>query len=402
MNAQEKPIRVLYSFPHKIGAARICYTAWEQVRGIAGAGAEVIVAPGVLHREIPGKLKVVPTLARGRFRIPYKLVGKIRASEMHDTIVARRLEKLVGEIDIIHAWPVGALRTIRAAKRLGIPIVLERANAHTRFAYEVVREECERIGVPLPKGHEHEYNEEILNIEEAEYEAADALLCPSDFVVKTFVDKGFSRRKLVRHIYGYDEKRFYPNPIKKAPTPGLTIVFVGVCAVRKGLHFALEAWLNSSASKNGTFLIAGEFIPAYEEKLRSMLSHPSIRVLGHREDIPKIMRESDVMILPSIEEGFGLVCTEAIGSGCVPLVSDACTELCVHMENALVHRAADVATLTEHINMLDQDHTLLDKLRDGALASAPAITWDQAGFRLVEAYQKVLGHLHSASHLVGT
>ncbi len=401
MKPQEKPIRVLYSFPHKIGAARICYTAWEQVRGLAGAGAEVTVAPGVLHREIPGKLTVVPTLARGRFRIPYKLVGKVRASEIHDAIVARRLEKLVGKIDIIHAWPVGSLRTLKAAKRLGIPTVLERANAHTRFAYEVVREECERIGVPLPKGHEHEYNEEILNIEEAEYEATDALLCPSDFVVKTFVDKGFSRDKLVRHIYGYDEKRFYPNATKKAPAPGLTMVFVGVCAVRKGLHFALEAWLNSSAHKNGTFLIAGEFIPAYEEKLRSMLAHPSIRVLGHREDIPQIMRDSDIMILPSIEEGFGLVCTEAIGSGCVPLVSDACTELCVHMENALVHKVADVATLTEHINMLDQDRALLEKLRDGALASAPAITWDQAGFRLVEAYQKVLDHVHAAPQLVG-
>ena len=49
------------------------------------------------------------------------------------------------------------------------------------------------------------------------------------------------------------------------------MLFVGVCAVRKGVHFALEAWLKSPASKDGTFLIAGEFLPDYQEKLAPML-----------------------------------------------------------------------------------------------------------------------------------
>jgi len=386
----KKPIRVLYSFPHKLGSGRICYTAWEQVRGIAKAGAEVTVFPGVLHRAIPERVKVMPTLARGPIRIPYKLVGMVRACEIHDAIVARRLRRMAQKIDIVHAWPVGSLRTLETAKKLGIPTVLERPNANTRFAYEVVRDECERIGVPLPKGHEHEYNEEILKIEEAEYAAASKLLCPSEFVVKTFVDKGFSRDKLLRHIYGYDQNRFYPNPTENGASRGLRVIFVGVCAVRKGLHFALEAWLNSGAQNKGQFLIAGGFIPAYEEKLKSMLSHPSVHALGHREDIPELMRNSDIMILPSIEEGFGLVCTEALGSGSVPLVSDACTDLCRHMENSLIHSVGDVPTLTEQLKMLDQDRNLLHKLRSGALASAPSCTWDQAGVQLLEAYQRAL------------
>jgi D-inositol-3-phosphate glycosyltransferase len=386
----KKPIRVLYSFPHKLGSGRICYTAWEQVRGIAKAGAEVTVFPGVLHRAIPERVKVMPTLARGPIRIPYKLVGMVRACEIHDAIVARRLRRMAKKIDIVHAWPVGSLRTLETAKKLGIPTVLERPNANTRFAYEVVRDECERIGVPLPKGHEHEYNEEILEIEEAEYAAASKLLCPSEFVVKTFVDKGFSHDKLLRHIYGYDQNRFYPNSTENGASRGLRVIFVGVCAVRKGLHFALEAWLNSGAQNKGQFLIAGGFIPAYEEKLKSMLSHPSVHALGHREDIPELMRNSDIMILPSIEEGFGLVCTEALGSGSVPLVSDACTDLCRHMENSLIHSVGDVPTLTEQLKMLDQDRNLLHKLRSGALASAPSCTWDQAGVQLLEAYQKAL------------
>ena len=35
MNASKRPIRVLQSFPHRIGAARICTTAWHQAEGVA-------------------------------------------------------------------------------------------------------------------------------------------------------------------------------------------------------------------------------------------------------------------------------------------------------------------------------------------------------------------------------
>ena len=283
-NQPSRP-RVLYSFPHKLGAGRICYTAWQQVVGLAAAGTDVLLFPGVLHKPVPGSVVVKPTLARGRMRIPYKLLGKLRALALHDYIVSRRIEQLAGQVDIVHVWPMAAKRTLQAASRLGIPTVLERPNAHTRFAYETVQQECQRLGIALPPGHEYEYNEEILRQEEEEYQLATRILCPSEFVVKTFVEKGFSRASLVRHQYGFDETVYYPAAGPREPKPGLTMLFVGVAAVRKGVHFALEAWLNSTAHHEGSFLIAGEFLPAYEEKLAPMLSHPSVKVLGHRNDI---------------------------------------------------------------------------------------------------------------------
>jgi glycosyltransferase involved in cell wall biosynthesis len=390
MTLDPKPIRVLYSFPHKLGADRICYTAWQQVNGLAAAGADVLVFPGVLHRPVPANVRVRPTLAWGKLRVSYKLLGMMRACALHDLIVSKRIEKLVGKIDIIHGWPLGARRTLAAARRLGIPTVLERCNAHTRFAYEVVRKECERIGVPLPPGHEHEYNAEILAKEEAEYELADGILCPSDFVVKTFRDQGFAPEKLVRHIYGFDEKRFFPDPTPRDPKRGLTMISVGVCAVRKGLHFALEAWLKSPASRDGMFLIAGGFIPAYEAKLKPMLSHPSVKVLGHRNDVPELMRQSDILVLSSIEEGSALVTSEARGSGCVLLVSEAAGAICQHGENALVHPVGDVETLTQHITLLHQDRMLLQKLRTASLNTVNEITWTAAGARLLQAYRQVV------------
>ena len=383
-------VRVLFSFPNKLGADRICYIAWQQVNGLAAAGADVLVFPGALQRPVPAGVEVRPTLARGKLRVSYRLVGSLRACAWHDWIVARRLEKLVGHIDIIHTWPLGALQTLKAAAKLGIPTVLERCNAHTGFAMEVVQKECERLGVTLPPDHEHANNPEKLRKEEEEYRLADRLLCPSDFTVKTFLERGYAKEKLARHIYGVDEKVYHPGSEPRDPRRGLTMLFVGVCAVRKGVHYALEAWLQSPASKDGTFLIAGEFLPAYAEKLAAMLSHPSVRVLGHRNDVAELMRKSDILILPSIEEGFGLVVTEAMASGCVPLASEACTEICKHMETGLMHRIGDVAAITQHITMLHEDRALLARLRAASLAAVPEINWTAAGVKLLNVYRETI------------
>jgi glycosyltransferase involved in cell wall biosynthesis len=385
-----RPIRVLYSFPHKIGENRICNTAWQHVNGLAAAGAEVLVFPGVLHRPLPDGVRVRPTLARGTFRIPYKVLGSMRAFALHDWIVSRRLEKLAGQVDIVHTWPLGALLTLQTAKRMGITTVLERPNAYTRFAYEVVQKECERLGVTMPLNHEHAYHADILAKEEIEYRLADRLLCPSDFVLRTFVDAGFPASKLARHQYGFDHKVYHSEGRTPTAGRGLRMLFVGGCAPRKGVHYALEAWLQSGAQKEGTFQIAGQFVPGYAEKLAPMLNHPSVKVLGHRHDVAELMRASDILILPSIEEGSALVTSEARGSGCVLLVSEAAGAICRHMENALVHRVGDVQALASHIRMLDENRALLETLRAASLRTVSEITWGAAGVKLLQVYQEIL------------
>jgi len=397
MSKNNRRLRVLFSFPLRLGADRICGIAWQQVNGLANAGADVLVFPASICRPVRPGVIVSPTLSRGKARVSYQLVGTLRACAWHDWVVAHRLPKLADQIDIIHTWPLGALRTLKTAAQLGIPTVLERCNANTRFAMEVVQHECERLGVTLPPDHEHAYNPEKLRIEEEEYRLADRLLCPSEFTAKTFLDSGYAKEKLARHIYGFDEKVYYPGSQPRDPQRGLTMLFVGVCAVRKGVHYALEAWLKSPASENGTFLIAGEFLPAYAEKLAPMLQHPSVRVLGHRNDVPELMRKSDILILPSIEEGFGLVVAEAMGSGCVPLASEACTEICKHMETGLMHRIGDVAAITQHITMLYEDRALLARLRAAGLKLVPEITWDAAGVKLLEVYRETIAAHRAAA-----
>lgn len=382
-------MRVLYSFPHKLGADRICYTAWQQVRGLCAAGADVVLFAGALSRPVPDSVEVHTTLARGKLRLPYKLVGKLRALVLHDRIVAHSLPRFAAKVDVVHLWPCAALQTIMAAKRLGIPTVLERPNAHTRFCYEVVAAEHRRIGIQTPH-RDYKLNPRVLAREEAEFHAADFLLCPSEFTAKSFLNFGFPESKLLRHQYGFDDTAYFADNELRRPERHFTGLFVGVDAVRKGLHLALEAWVSSPASKDGTFLIAGELSEEFRRKFAGFLAHRGIVQLGHRRDVPQLMQTADILLMPSIEEGFGLVCAEAIASGCVPLASTACTELCVHMENALVHQVGDVTTLRRQITDLYGNPALLARLRASALKSSSRWTWNAAGKVLCNQYEKAV------------
>ncbi len=389
--SKNKPIRVLYTFPQKIGDSGVCYAAWHHVKGLRDAGAKVTVFPGVLHKSLPEDIRVRPTLSRGKMRLPYSILGNTGSYKLHDWIVARRLRRMAGEFDIVHGFALGSLETLHVAKQLGIPTVLERSNAHTRFAYEVVEKECEKLGVTMPQGHSHAFDPEVLRREEAEYDAADYLFCPSDFVARTFEERGFAPERLKRFQYGYDENLCYPSAEVNGGDAGLSVVFAAGCAPRKGLHYALDAWLKSTACRTGRFLVVGDFIPGYAERLAEQLSHPSVSLLGYRNDLVSIMRSSDVLILPSIEEGSALVTYDARGAGCVLLVSDSSGAVCEHEKNALIHRTGDVEALAGHFSRVHEDRVLLSRLRAASLETADQLTWSAAGRRMVEAYQGMVG-----------
>lgn len=381
---------VLHSFPHRLGMTRICMTAWHEITSTAQQGCRVHAVCADSNRPLDGSIELTKTLALGPFRIPRRILGRRRFCALHDSRAAQILESSNYHYNLVHAWPLAALKTIKIAKKLGIPVAMERCNAHTRYAQYAVKAECERIGIKLPRFYEHAPDSRLLDIEEKEYDLADAILCPSEFVAKTFRQQGFSDAKIKRFFYGVDTDLFYPLTGSRDECSPLNIIFVGICAVRKGLHTALVAWLNSEASSHGTFSIVGKFLPAYKEILKPLLAHPSVKILGPRSDVPTLMRQADLLVLPSIEEGFGLVCTEAIASGCVPLVSEACTDLCVHHENSLVHRIGDTDLLSRQISLLHKNRELLNKLRIKGISQRPNLSWSSAGKDLIRAYDEIV------------
>jgi D-inositol-3-phosphate glycosyltransferase len=167
-------------------------------------------------------------------------------------------------------------------------------------------------------------------------------------------------------------------------------LFVGRGEPNKGLHHALRAWVESGAAEHGRLRLCGDVLPDYRERLAPLLAHPSVEELGFVSDVGKVMRESDVLVLPSMTEGSALVTYEAQAAGCALLVSDAAGAPCEHLREGLVHTAGDVTALTEHVRSVDRDRELLDRLRRGALANAEQLTWAAAGQRLAEAYSEGL------------
>lgn len=390
-------MRLLYSFPFRIGAGRICTTAWHQVTGVADAGVHVFASVASQARPLPATVTVAKTLTIGSLRVPYRLIGARRACNYHDWRTARWLRRNRASIDLVHGWPTASLRTLRTAQELGIPTVIERPNAHTALAFAESERESRTVGIELAPDHDHYAEPQVLALEEREYAAADHLLCPSRFVELSFLDRGFPAGKLIRHRYGFDEARFHPGEQTPSSDAGLTVLYVGACEPRKGLHYIVEAWRNSPARQTGRLRICGAFVPHYRERIAHMLDDPSIEVLGHRTDVPDLMRHADVFVLSSVEEGSALVTYEARGAGCVLAVSDATGAVATHMVDALVHSARDVGALTQHLTLLHQDRALLHGLRSASLAGRDQLTWAGAGRHLASIYKSIVARRASPS-----
>lgn len=380
------PLRVLLSFPTRLGTTGIGMIAWQQVTGLLNEGAEVTVVAGSVERDLPGAARVVETMALAGRKLPYRAVGLDRATAYHDVRAAWVVRGMAGELDVVHTWPLGATRTMVAARKAGALAVVERPNSHTAYAFEAVAEECRRVGVPVDPTSPHAFSQDRLDREEREYRVADGLLCPSEFVARTFRERGFPEERLLLTQYGYDPARFEGKERPAGERP-FTVIFCGRGEVRKGLHIALEAWTASPVSERGRFIICGSIDPDYKAKLEPLLAHPSVEQTGHVPDPGEYMRQSDALLLPSVEEGSALVTYEGRAAGCVLLVSDCSGAKCEHGVNALVHTARDVDQLRADMETLAGDREQLERLRTASLATLDELTWAAAGRSLIEAYR---------------
>jgi len=359
--------------------------AWHQVAGLAALGARVTLVCGSCERTIPGVHRVVETMRFAGMPIPYRLLGDDRSFRFHDRAVARMLQKQPGEFDVVHGWPLGSAETLLAAKAAGVASFLERPNTHTKLAYAAVAEEHERLGLSVPRRDTHSHNPARLAREEEEYALADRLLCPSAFVARTFADSGFPEGRIARHQYGYDPSVFDSTRHRRAGEQ-FTVLFAGRCEPRKGLHYALQAWHESGAARHGRFIICGEYSSGYRRFLVPLLGHPSIEERGFVSDVQSRMREADVLVLPSIEEGSALVTYEARGAGCVVLASDASGALGADGTDILVHRARDVARLSQQFTELSADVDRLETIRRCSLRGTAKLTWAHAAQVLHDRY----------------
>lgn len=382
-------LNVLYSFPYRMGVSGIGMTSWHQARELTKKDVNLYLFAASLEKDIDRLAYLKETFSVIGTGLPLRPFGEINSARIHDFITSKVLLSGKFKIDIVHCWPLGSERTLRAAKKLGIKTFLERPNTHTEYAFDAVRHEHEALGLKQISNHTHTYNKRHLAIENREYALADKILCPSEFVAGTFRQKGFPDSKLANHHYGYDPDVFFPdtgNENGSGKNGRFTIAFMGRCEPRKGLHYALDAWLASKAAKDGMFHIYGDFVDGYRELLQDKLSGESIKVMGYTRDVAGALRKCDAMILPSVEEGSALVTYEARACGSTLLVSDSTGARATHMFDGLIHKARDVEELTNHINLLYENTEFLNELKANSINSAGEITWEKSAGKLIEIY----------------
>ena len=381
----EHTMKILYSFPHQIGSPGIGTTAYMQARSLHELGHEVTVISARKTDDSVNQWHRT-TLSWGRVYLPQRSIGKSRARRLHDRRVARYLKENARDIDLVHCWPSGSLTTLKVASDIGVPTLLERPSAETGYVFRRTRDECERLNLQLNSNHYASFDQVRLTTEWQEFEAATVLLCPSDFVLQTFVDCGFDESRLVRHTYGYDPEVFFPP--SREPDP-FSAIYVGEANPLKGLHIALESWLTSEISESGTFTIVGNVVPEYERALASQLRHFSVQAVGFSDDVAALLRSSNILIHPSLAEGSALVIFEGRASGCLPLISDASGAVGTHGVDCLIHPAGDVAALRDHLNLVSRRGISQD-LRAASQVLSRKQTWRHAAERLSEVYEDVL------------
>lgn len=136
--------------------------------------------------------------------------------------------------------------------------------------------------------------------------------------------------------YGIDPNNFkqITPEERKAARTGLNIlsdrptaVFVGSLGdSRKGFDILFEAWSNLVAGHGGLHPLllvvgAGAGLDEYRTRAAHFVESDSIRFLGFRTDVPRVLAASDILVSPSRYEAYGLGVHEALCRGLPILVS---------------------------------------------------------------------------------
>lgn len=105
------------------------------------------------------------------------------------------------------------------------------------------------------------------------------------------------------------------------------LICVGSLARHKGHEYLLEAMRAViSEFPEAQLLLVGKAVAdrhaELEELARGSGLGENVSFLGARDDVPELMAASDVFVLPSIREGFGIVFAEAAAAG-LPVVGSA-------------------------------------------------------------------------------
>jgi glycogen(starch) synthase len=174
------------------------------------------------------------------------------------------------------------------------------------------------------------------------------------------------------------------------------VLLVGRLVYEKGFQIALEA-MPAVISKLGNvrFLVAGS--GTHERELRAQATELGLdehgSFLGWIGDdlLHTLYRITDLTVVPSIYEPFGLVALEAMASGCPCLVADTggLREVVPHDEAGLRFRARDPESLVELATRVLADDGLGRRLVAEAYEHVRSFDWADVAERTAALYEEL-------------
>ncbi len=284
--------------------------------------------------------------------------------------------------DIFHAWGNYALSCIPIARALGAKVVIERGSTHPRFQDEILKEEFARYHVEIERAHP-----QIIEKGLREIELADRVAIPSEFVRRSFLERGVPESKLALIPYGIDLAAF-----KKAPRSDAVfrLLFVGNIGIQKGVHYLLDVW-KQLALRDAELVLIGRIEGGMEQVLKKYEGWFTYRGHVPHEELYREYSNVSVFVLPSLQEGSALVTYEAMACGLPCIVSENTGSIVRDGIDGIVIPIRSAERLKEAILRLRDQPEEAERMGRSGAEHVRGFTWSAYAGKVIALYESLTG-----------
>ncbi|MBS7566458.1 glycosyltransferase family 4 protein [Mucilaginibacter sp. Bleaf8] len=283
----------------------------------------------------------------------------------------------------VYAYEDGAKYTFEKANRLGIPCYYDLPIGYWKAARRLLKDEISKWPDWESTLIGFQDSDAKLLHKDDELRLASQIFVASSFTAKTLQDFSGNLAPVTVIPYGYppvESSRTYTTS-----SHPLRVLFVGGLSQRKGIANMFAAV--EKFGKHVELTVVGRKASNDCEALDIALAkHKWIPSLPHHE-ILKLMRQHDVLLFPSLFEGFGLVITEAMSQGTPVITTDrtAGPDLIEHGRNGWLIEASNTEAIEAAIeNLLLNPHEIAKNGAE-AMQSAKLRPWSVYGQELAVA-----------------
>ena len=191
-------------------------------------------------------------------------------------------------------------------------------------------------------------------------------------------------------------RRFSPAVVEPPPRPDVParILHVGHCGFYKNIEAILWALpkIRDRLGRAVEFVkVGGRFTPQQTDLIARLNIGGDVHHLGmiSEEDLPRVYRSADVLMMPSFHEGFGLPVLEAMACGTPVVASDAGSLPEVLGDAGLTANPTDVEGLADACVRVLGDPVLRGDLRRRGIERAAAFSWQRTAAATLDVYRSV-------------